>query len=227
MVAIEVGRRQPACCCRSGGLPGRRSARLLVADAHIGKAVSFRRLGVPVPRGTTTRDPGSGSSEPIDAPPARAAWSSSATCCTRRAPTRRRRWRRSARWRERHAGARLDAGARQPRRPRRRSAGGARRARCVDEPLRAGRPWRCATTRAARPGAYVLAGHLHPCVTLSAARTTVCACRVSTSVPRSACCRPSARSPACTPCGAAPGDRVFVVADDAVHAAAARPTLRA
>jgi DNA ligase-associated metallophosphoesterase len=27
---------------------------LLVADAHIGKAVSFRRLGVPVPGGTTT-----------------------------------------------------------------------------------------------------------------------------------------------------------------------------
>ena len=26
---------------------------LLVADAHLGKAVSFRRLGVPVPRGTT------------------------------------------------------------------------------------------------------------------------------------------------------------------------------
>jgi DNA ligase-associated metallophosphoesterase len=28
---------------------------LLVADAHLGKAVSFRRLGVPVPRGTTTQ----------------------------------------------------------------------------------------------------------------------------------------------------------------------------
>ena len=26
-----------------------------MADAHIGKAVSFRRLGVPVPRGTTTQ----------------------------------------------------------------------------------------------------------------------------------------------------------------------------
>ena len=26
---------------------------LLIADAHIGKAVSFRRLGVPVPPGTT------------------------------------------------------------------------------------------------------------------------------------------------------------------------------
>ena len=30
------------------------SATLLVADAHIGKAVSFRALGVPVPRGTTS-----------------------------------------------------------------------------------------------------------------------------------------------------------------------------
>src|SRR4051812_39026668 len=27
---------------------------LLVADAHFGKAVSFRKLGVPVPAGTTT-----------------------------------------------------------------------------------------------------------------------------------------------------------------------------
>lgn len=27
---------------------------LLIADAHVGKAVSFRKLGVPVPRGTTT-----------------------------------------------------------------------------------------------------------------------------------------------------------------------------
>ena len=33
-------------------LPTQRT--VLVADAHFGKAVSFRRLGVPVPRGTTT-----------------------------------------------------------------------------------------------------------------------------------------------------------------------------
>lgn len=32
-----------------------RTRTLLVADAHVGKAVSFRRLGVPVPRGTTTQ----------------------------------------------------------------------------------------------------------------------------------------------------------------------------
>ncbi len=34
-------------------LPAQRT--VLVADAHFGKAVSFRRLGVPVPRGTTTQ----------------------------------------------------------------------------------------------------------------------------------------------------------------------------
>ena len=32
------------------------SKTLLVADAHIGKAVSFRALGVPVPRGTTSEN---------------------------------------------------------------------------------------------------------------------------------------------------------------------------
>ena len=35
-------------------LPAHRT--LLVADAHFGKAVSFRKLGVPVPRGTTTEN---------------------------------------------------------------------------------------------------------------------------------------------------------------------------
>ena len=45
---------------RLGLLPQRAAllidhATLLVADAHIGKAVSFRSLGVPVPRGTTTQ----------------------------------------------------------------------------------------------------------------------------------------------------------------------------
>ncbi len=45
---------------RLGLLPQRAAllidqATLLVADAHIGKAASFRSLGVPVPRGTTTQ----------------------------------------------------------------------------------------------------------------------------------------------------------------------------
>ncbi len=38
---------------RAAFLPGH--ATLLIADAHIGKAVSFRRLGVPVPSGTTAQ----------------------------------------------------------------------------------------------------------------------------------------------------------------------------
>ncbi|MBC7436317.1 MAG: DEAD/DEAH box helicase, partial [Bdellovibrionales bacterium] len=33
-------------------LPGYNT--LLIADAHFGKAVSFRKLGVPVPQGTTS-----------------------------------------------------------------------------------------------------------------------------------------------------------------------------
>ena len=36
---------------RAAYLPDARA--LLIADAHIGKAVSFRKLGVPVPGGTT------------------------------------------------------------------------------------------------------------------------------------------------------------------------------
>ena len=39
---------------RAAFLPA--SATLLIADAHIGKAVSFRALGVPVPSGTTTEN---------------------------------------------------------------------------------------------------------------------------------------------------------------------------
>src|SRR5690606_36006275 len=37
----------------SGALYLSSAATLLVADAHFGKAVSFRKLGVPVPHGTT------------------------------------------------------------------------------------------------------------------------------------------------------------------------------
>ena len=37
---------------RAAWLPDQ--ATLLIADAHLGKAVSFRRMGVPVPQGTTT-----------------------------------------------------------------------------------------------------------------------------------------------------------------------------
>ena len=53
MVTIEVaGRALSLLPQKAAFLPDTRT--LLIADAHIGKATSFRALGVPVPRGTTT-----------------------------------------------------------------------------------------------------------------------------------------------------------------------------
>ena len=52
MSSLELaGQRLDLLPQRAAFLPARRT--LLVADAHIGKAVSFRRLGVPVPEATT------------------------------------------------------------------------------------------------------------------------------------------------------------------------------
>lgn len=53
MLTVDVGG-EPLCLLpeKAAYLPRHRA--LLVADAHIGKAVSFRRWGVPVPRGTTS-----------------------------------------------------------------------------------------------------------------------------------------------------------------------------
>jgi DNA ligase-associated metallophosphoesterase len=47
-----AGERIELCAERAAYWPRRRT--LLVADPHFGKAASFRALGVPVPRGTTT-----------------------------------------------------------------------------------------------------------------------------------------------------------------------------
>ena len=135
---------------------------LLVADAHIGKAVSFRRLGVPVPGGTTT--------ETLD----RLSQAVNATAAqhivflgdllhsarSRAAAT----WAAVARWRQTHAQLQLtlvrgnhDGHAGDP--P---AEWGVR---CVDEPWRLGTLALCHHPQAV-PGAYVLAGHVHPAVVL-------------------------------------------------------------
>lgn len=55
MVEIEIGAARLALLPqRAAYLPDGQC--LLVADAHFGKAASFRRLGVPVPRGTTAHN---------------------------------------------------------------------------------------------------------------------------------------------------------------------------
>ncbi|MDP9044270.1 MAG: ligase-associated DNA damage response endonuclease PdeM, partial [Pseudomonadota bacterium] len=135
---------------------------LLVADAHIGKATSFRQLGVPVPAGTTgqTLDALSGLIQRLDARrvvflgdflhSARALAPDTLATLER--------------WRERHASVELtlvrgnhdrhagDPPARLDIQP-------------VEEPL----GWRglaFAHHPRPMPGAYVLAGHLHPCVSV-------------------------------------------------------------
>jgi DNA ligase-associated metallophosphoesterase len=131
---------------------------LLVADAHIGKAVSFRRLGVPVPQGTTT--------ETLD----RLSECVGATSATRviflgdflhsvraRAPDT---LAALARWRAQHARLELtlvrgnhDGHAGDP--------PAALGVHCVDEPLPLHGLALCHHPQSV-PGSYVLAGHLHP-----------------------------------------------------------------
>ena len=136
------------------------SRTLLVADAHIGKAVSFRALGVPVPRGTTSETLAV-LSQLVQRWRARrivflgdflhsARSHAAATIAT------------LSDWRDAHAGLELvlvrgnhDDRAGDP--------PAHLRMEVVDEPLMRDGFALCHHPRPRR-GAYVLAGHLHPCV---------------------------------------------------------------
>lgn len=140
--------------------PARRT--LLVADLHVGKAVSFRRLGVPVPRGTTTESLGrlaalvaaTGAARIVflgDFLHGREAHAAATLDAL-------------ARWRDAHAALELvlvrgnhDDRAGDP--------PAALRVEVVDEPLADGGLWLCHHPRP-RPGGLVVAGHLHPCIGL-------------------------------------------------------------
>ena len=172
-------------------------ATLLVADAHIGKAVSFRRLGVPVPHGTTTETLATLSAA-VDATgaerliflgdflhSARARADATLDALTR--------------WRERHVGLRLTL----VRGNHDLHAGDPPKALGIDavgEPLRLGALALCHHPQTVE-GAYVLAGHAHPALCAAGARKTGCGCLAS-GLPtrrgrRSACCPRLAVSPAC------------------------------
>lgn len=135
---------------------------LLVADAHIGKAVSFRRLGVPVPEATTADAlarldqalAATGAQHIVflgDLLHSRHALAPDTAAAL-------------LDWRKRHCGLLLslvrgnhDAHAGDP--PA--SLG----VQCVDAPLRIG-PWALQHEPAHVAGAYALAGHVHPGVVL-------------------------------------------------------------
>lgn len=161
MLTIEVGGRPLALLPQKAALL-QDSRTLLIADAHIGKAVSFRALGVPVPRGTTS-DTLSRLTELVERHTVRrivflgdllhsARSHAAATLAA------------VAQWRERHAALELllvrgnhDDRAGDP--------PGSLRIEVVDEPhLEAG----FALCHHPQPHdhAYVLAGHVHPCVSL-------------------------------------------------------------
>ncbi len=138
---------------------------LLVADLHLGKAQSFRRLGVPVPQGTT----GASLAQLDDALAATGArgivfLGDLIHSVHAKAPGT---WAAMARWRESHASLMLylvrgnhdhHAGDPPP----------TWDIRCVDEPwrVRPGGGLALAHHPAPVAGAYVLAGHLHPAISL-------------------------------------------------------------
>ena len=128
-----------------------------MADIHFGKAAAYRRLGQPVPHGTTDAN-----LRQLDGLLARYCCRQlifSATSSTHPNPMRRphlRAWPNGAR----AIPAGHHTGARQPRPPCRRPAGPARHRR--SERATAARPVRAAARTAAAPSHHVLAGHVHP-----------------------------------------------------------------
>jgi len=136
---------------------------LLVADAHFGKAVSFRKLGVPVPEATTTATLDSLTTALADTGAREVVFLGDFLHSARS----------HARqtldalhdWRERHADLRLtlirgnhDARAGDP--------PASLLIRVLDEPFRLG-PFALCHHPHPVAGAYVLAGHWHPCISVA------------------------------------------------------------
>jgi DNA ligase-associated metallophosphoesterase len=194
--------------------PGERT--LLVADAHFGKAVSFRRLGVPVPEATTE-----GTLDALDrllgTHAARRIVFLGDLLHSRHAHARETLDAVTA-WREQRPELELvlvrgnhDDRAGDP--P---AAWGVQ---CVDEPfaLPSAPDLALCHHPEARPGAYVIGGHHHPCITVGQGIDRL----------RLPCFHLGARVGVLPAFGAftgmhpirrSAGDRVFVVADNAVHA---------
>ena len=136
---------------------------LLVADAHIGKAVSFRRLGVPVPAGSTD-DALRRLDLLLAGTGARGIVFLGDLLHSVRAQGQATRAALAA-WRQRHAG--LDLTLVRGNHDRHAGDPPAELAvRCVDGPLRLG-PWALVHHPDAVAGAYALAGHVHPGVVLA------------------------------------------------------------
>ena len=181
---------------------------LLIADAHVGKSASFRRLGVPVPRGTTTETLASLNALVARLGARRVVFlgdllhSAHAHAATTMAAF--------AAWRRLHPELDLTL-VRGNHDDRAGDPPAQLGIVTVDEPLRLGGLWLCHHP-AARAGGYVLGGHTHPCVSLSGRAFD------RLRLPCFLFGRDAGVLPAfgaftgMHPVAAAPGDRVFVVA---------------
>lgn len=135
---------------------------LLIADAHFGKALSFRRLGVPVPQGSTADNLATLSALVARLDVRRIVFlgdllhSAHAQSAATQAAV--------AQWREAHPDLNLTL-VRGNHDDRAGDPPAALGIEGVDEPLRLG-PWALCHHPSARSDGYVLAGHLHPCVTV-------------------------------------------------------------
>ncbi len=218
MVTIDVAGRTLALLPQKAALLTD-SRTLLIADAHLGKATSFRALGVPVPRGTTSETLAILSDLVArhdvrrivflgDFLHARAAHAPATLAAV-------------ARWREVHAALPLvlvrgnhDDRAGDP--PA--SLG----IEVVDEPLRDGALALCHHPDA-REGAFVIGGHLHPCVSVRG-RAHERLRLPCFHVGEGAMVLPAFGSfTGMHPVRRAEADRVFVVADDTVREIPPRP----
>ncbi|MEO5671497.1 MAG: ligase-associated DNA damage response endonuclease PdeM [Ramlibacter sp.] len=136
---------------------------LLIADAHFGKAVSFRKLGVPVPTGTTTETLDLLSAAVADTQAKRIVFLGDFLHSKRsHAPGT---LGALARWRAGNAALELTL-VRGNHDDRAGDPPASLGIRVVDEPLPLG-PFALCHHPQAIPGAYVLAGHWHPCISVS------------------------------------------------------------
>ena len=136
---------------------------LLIADAHFGKAVSFRKLGVPVPQGTTTETLGELSVVLADTQARRIVFLGDFLHSRRShaAPT----LQALQRWREQHSELELTL-VRGNHDDRAGDPPASLGITVVDEPLALG-PFALCHHPQAIAGRYVLAGHWHPCISVS------------------------------------------------------------
>lgn len=212
MLRVEVAG-EPAELWADKALYLPRHESLLVADAHVGKAVSFRRWGVPVPRGTTSATLARLSRVLERCGARRVVFLGDLLHSARaHAPgtldT-------LARWRDRHAGVALtlvrgnhDAHAGDP--------PAALGIECVDEPLRLGPLALCHEPRADLGDAYVVCGHLHPCIHLAGRAWERLRLPCYWFGRRAAVLPAFGEFTGMMPVRAEPQDRIFAIADDRV-----------